>query len=61
MEQNRAKKIKNYISTLAILGLYPLATFITIPGVDPVVWKEICASQVGRIFELFNYVLLGGK
>ncbi len=39
---------------LGALLVYRLGTYIPVPGIDPVVWKEIFESKGGGILDMFN-------
>jgi len=39
---------------LGALLVYRLGTYIPVPGIDPIVWKEIFESKGGGILDMFN-------
>lgn len=51
----KATELKQRILfVLGALLVYRLGTYIPVPGIDPVVWKEIFESKGGGILDMFN-------
>jgi preprotein translocase subunit SecY len=45
---------KRLLFVMIALLVYRLGTYIPVPGIDPVVWKEIFAQKGGGILDMFN-------
>ena len=45
---------KRILFVLGALLIYRLGTYIPVPGIDPVVWKEIYTQKGGGILDMFN-------
>lgn len=52
---SKATELKQRILfVLGALLIYRLGTYIPVPGIDPVVWKEIYSQKGGGILDMFN-------
>ena len=52
---SKATELKQRILfVLGALIVYRLGTYIPVPGIDPVVWKEIYSQKGGGILDMFN-------
>lgn len=52
---SKATELKRRILfVLGALIVYRLGTYIPVPGIDPVVWKEIYSQKGGGILDMFN-------
>ncbi len=52
---SKAKELKQRILfVLGALLIYRLGTYIPVPGIDPIVWKEIYSQKGGGILDMFN-------
>lgn len=52
---SKAKELKQRILfVLGALIVYRLGTYIPVPGIDPIVWKEIYDQKGGGILDMFN-------
>lgn len=57
---SKATELKQrLLFVMGALLVYRLGTYIPVPGIDPVVWKEIFTQKGGGILDLFN-VFSGG-
>ena len=45
---------KRIMFVLGALLIYRLGTYIPVPGIDPVIWKEIYSQKGGGILDMFN-------
>jgi len=45
---------KRIIFVLGALLVYRLGTYVPVPGIDPIVWKEIFTQKGGGILDMFN-------
>ncbi|HPD82243.1 MAG: preprotein translocase subunit SecY [Alphaproteobacteria bacterium] len=52
---SKATELKQRIMfVLGALLVYRLGTYIPVPGIDPVIWKEIYSQKGGGILDMFN-------
>lgn len=52
---SKAKELKQrLLFVLGALLVYRLGTYIPVPGIDPIVWKEIYSQKGGGILDMFN-------
>lgn len=52
---SKAKELKTRILfVLGALLVYRLGTYIPVPGIDPIVWKEIYSQKGGGILDMLN-------
>lgn len=52
---SKATELKQRILfVLGALLVYRLGTYIPVPGIDPIVWKEIYSQKGGGILDMFN-------
>lgn len=52
---SKAKELKTRIMfVLGALLVYRLGTYIPVPGIDPIVWKEIYSQKGGGILDMLN-------
>jgi preprotein translocase subunit SecY len=52
---SKATELKQRILfVLGALLVYRLGTYIPVPGIDPVIWKEIYSQKGGGILDMFN-------
>ena len=52
---SKATELKQRILfVLGALIVYRLGTYIPVPGIDPVIWKEIYSQKGGGILDMFN-------
>jgi preprotein translocase subunit SecY len=52
---SKATELKRrLLFVLGALVIYRLGTYIPVPGIDPVVWKEIYSQKGGGILDMFN-------
>ncbi|MAZ76668.1 MAG: preprotein translocase subunit SecY [Micavibrio sp.] len=52
---SKATELKQRIMfVLGALLVYRLGTYIPVPGIDPIVWKEIYSQKGGGILDMFN-------
>lgn len=52
---SKATELKKRIMfVLGALLVYRLGTYIPVPGIDPVIWKEIYSQKGGGILDMFN-------
>lgn len=52
---SRAKELQSRILfVMGALLVYRLGTYIPVPGIDPVIWKEIYSQKGGGILDMFN-------
>ncbi|HEY8191702.1 MAG TPA: preprotein translocase subunit SecY, partial [Alphaproteobacteria bacterium] len=52
---SRAKELQSrLLFVLGALLVYRLGTYIPVPGIDPLIWKEIYSQKGGGILDMFN-------
>jgi len=52
---SRAKELKSrLLFVMGALLVYRLGTYIPVPGIDPIIWKEIYSQKGGGILDMFN-------